>query len=184
VARRRLLLDWGIAALAVFCLAGPQAAFGGTRRIAIRAGGGYRGGYARVVSYGGYGGFYSPGYFGSYLPPAGSYLPPYWWTGQNSGTDPRQAGYNPSGGYSWDSVGALLLSTTPADARVTLDGTDIGTANYLGPIQLPMGKHTIKIEAPGYETSETTLDIQKPAVQKINILLGRAKQASALSPGR
>lgn len=179
---RRELLVLTIAAFALVSLAAPKSVLGGTPRIGFRAAhvsyGGYGGGFG---GYGYGGGFYFPG-FGGYLPqPAGSYLPPGWWAGQSSGDDPRQAGYNPSAGYSWDTVTALLLSTNPKDAGVTLDGTYIGTANYLGPIQLPMGKHTIKIEAPGYEPSETTLDVEKPAVQKLSILLGRAKQA-ALSP--
>jgi hypothetical protein len=85
--------------------------------------------------------------------------------------DPRQDGYNPNAGYEWDSVGTLLLTTFPANARVTLDGTCVGTADKLGPFQLPAGEHTLRVEAAGYEPSDTVVRFDKPGVQELDIEL-------------
>ena len=134
-------------------------------------------GYATPVysgfypSYGGYGGAYSP-YFESFSSQAPyPYMPKFWWVGPYGIDDPRQDGYNPNAGYAWDSVGTLMLSTIPAKARVKLDGTSIGAANYLGPIQLPAGDHTLRIEAAGYEPYETVLKVDSPVAQELEVRL-------------
>ena len=134
-------------------------------------------GYATPVysgfypSYGGYGGAYSiyPESSSSQAPYP--YMPKFWWVGPYVIDDPRQDGYNPNAGYAWDSVGTLMLSTFPAKARVKLDGTSIGTANYLGPIQLPAGDHTLRIEAPGYEPYDTVLWVDSPVAQDMEVRL-------------
>ncbi len=166
----------GVAILALILVQAAPSAFARGHQLAFRSAPGYN--FAGGTYFGGYyGGYSSPAYFP--LPRAGSYLPPDWWAGQNAGVDPRQDGYNPSAGYAWDSVGALLLSTTPDNARVTLDGTYVGTANELGPFQLPMGKYKLQIDAPGYKSTQITLNVQKPSVQQLHIVLSRAHQASA-----
>ena len=120
-----------------------------------------------------YWGFGSPFFanFGSGAPYAITYAPKYWWVSPYSIEDPRQDGYNPDAGYEWDSVGTLLLTTFPMKAQVTLDGTCVGTADKLGPFQLPVGEHTLRVEAAGYEPSETVVRFDKPGVQELDIEL-------------
>ncbi len=123
-------------------------------------------------SYGGSNGFYTPFYGGFYSPEPN--LPKYWWTGYYPEADSCQAGCNPDAGYSWDSVGALILSTEPKNAKVTLDGVFVGTTDRLGPFQLPAGEHTLRIEADGFEPSEKVLNVEKPNVQQLEIRLNPA----------
>jgi PEGA domain len=134
-------------------------------------------------SYGGYGGYYSP--FVS-VPSIGStdpYLPNYWWTGRYTTADPRQDGYNPSAGYNWDEVTTLIIATSPKKADVTLDGSLIGSAEDLGPIQLPAGNHTLRVEAPGYQPSETVMKVQTPSLQRLQINLKATGPAvAAIAP--
>lgn len=122
-------------------------------------------------SYGFYGGYFSPFLFFPSLPPPTPYMPNYWWTSPYSVADPRQEGYNPSSGYPMGTVATLLLITTPAKARITLDGTLIGTSDSLGPIQLPVGEHSLRVEATGYEPAETILRIEQPVLQQLEIRL-------------
>ena len=119
-------------------------------------------------SYDLYGGYYSP----FFLPQAPyPYMPKFWWVGPYGIDDPRQDGYNPNAGYAWDSVGTLILSTFPAKARVRLDGTSIGASYYLGPIQLPAGEHTLRLEAAGYEPYEAVLRVDSPVAQELEVRL-------------
>ena len=161
--------------------------------VAGQRGGGHAGGGpvsfgASYASYGysaqGYGGY---GYNGSsynYSTPSStySYLPSGWWTGSNSSGDPRGVGYNPDAGYAWDTVTTLVLETFPAKARVTLDGIFVGTMDLLGPFQLPMGQHTLRIDAPGYEPSETVLKVEKPVVQQLTVRLSAVKHVAKAGP--
>ena len=129
-------------------------------------------------------GYYSPQvYMPSFSVPY-PYAPKYWWTGYYPTEDPRQAGYNPSAGYDWQEVTALILSTSPAKAEVILDGSPIGSADSLGPIQLPIGKHTLKVEAPGFEPSETVIQVEKPSVQHLQINLKSISSAAAANQPR
>ena len=122
-------------------------------------------------NFGWFGGFYSPFLSVPTIPPARPYLPKYWWVEPYPSADPRQAGYNPASGYAKDEVTTLLLVTSPAKARVILDGLYVGTADYLGPIQLPLGEHTLRVEAAGYEPSETVLSVEAPVLQQLEVRL-------------
>jgi hypothetical protein len=117
-----------------------------------RGGGGY-GGYGGY----GFGGFTSPSY-----PLEGR---------SNYSENPCQAGCNPNAGYEWDSVGTLILDTNPPEARVTLDGIYAGTTEKLGPFQLPVGEHTLHIEAAGFEPSDVVIKFDQPGVQSLNVHL-------------
>ncbi len=122
-------------------------------------------------AYGFYGGYYSP-----FIDPAPysstePYLPKHWWVERYPSADPRQAGYNPNSGYAKEEVTTLLLSTTPVKARVVLDGLFVGTSDSLGPMQLPVGMHTLRIEAAGFEPSQTVLNIEQPAMQQLEVVL-------------
>jgi len=127
--------------------------------------------YPSFGPWGWFGGYYSPFVNMPTLPPARPYLPKYWWVEPYPSADPRQAGYNPASGYAKDEVTTLLLVTSPAKARVILDGLYVGTADYLGPIQLPLGEHTLRVEAAGYEPSETIISVEQPVLQQLEVRL-------------
>ena len=127
--------------------------------------------YPSIGPWGWFGGYYSPFVYMPTLPTTRPYLPKYWWVELYPSADPRQAGYNPASGYAKDEVTTLLLETSPAKARVILDGLYVGTADYLGPIQLPLGEHTLRVEAAGYEPSETVISVEQPVLQQLEVRL-------------
>ncbi len=132
----------------------------------------------RFAGYGGFNGYYTP-FFAAPLAPT-PYLPKYWWTGYYPEADPCQAGTcNPDAGYTWDSVEALILSTEPKNAKVTLDGVFVGTTDRLGPFQLPAGEHTLRIEAEGFAPSEKVLNVESAHVEQLEI---RLEPVAAFSP--
>jgi hypothetical protein len=122
-------------------------------------------------NFGWFGGFYSPFVNVPSIPPARPDLPKYWWVEPYPSADPRQAGYNPNSGYPKEEVTTLLLMTHPVKTRIILDGIYVGTADYLGPIQLPIGEHTLRVEAVGYEPSETVITVEQPVLQQLEINL-------------
>lgn len=133
-------------------------------------------------SFGGYGGYFSPFLSLPSLPPPYPYMPNHWWVSPYPIEDPRQAGYNPSAGYRWDEVTTLLLATYPAKTRVTLDGIYVGTTDALGPFQIPLGEHALRIEAAGYEPSETVLKVEQPALQQLEVRLNPAGRVGKSAP--
>jgi len=129
--------------------------------------------------YGGYGGFGLP-----YFAPIYSYQPPnYWWVSPYPSADPRQDAYNPSAGYEWDSVGTLILTTFPANARVTLDGTFVGASDKLGPVQLPSGNHTVHVIAEGFEPIDNIVKVDQPGPLFLDVHLQRAGSRGIAKPG-
>ncbi|HEV2351185.1 MAG TPA: PEGA domain-containing protein [Terriglobia bacterium] len=155
---------------------------------AASASGGYYGGYG----YGGYGGYGYGDYGGGYYTPygGGPYAPGYsvdpthWWTGPNGSTDGRGEGYNPNAGYAWDTVSTMLLQTNPPKARVTLDGIYVGTTDSLGPFQLPVGNHTLRIEAAGFEPSETVLRVVEPILRQLLVNLTPVTHGNKPAPAK
>lgn len=143
----------------------------------------------------GFGGFAQPNFYPSYgfgfyrpflIPPSTPvaprpYMPNGWWASPYPSQDPRQAGYNPRAGYRWEDVTTLILGTYPKKAEITLDGTPIGSAEDLGPIQLPYGDHTLRVEAAGYEPSETVLKVNTSSVRRMQINLKAVNTASQQS---
>lgn len=173
-----LLLGLSASAALVFA-AGPARPAG--HGPAARAGLGPVARFDRGPGYG-YGfGYYTPFLIPPSAPPAVSYLPKYWWTGYYDTEDPRQAGYNPNAGYRWEDVTTLILGTFPKKAEVTLDGSPIGSACDLGPIQLPPGDHTLRVEAPGFEPSETVLKAEASSVRRLQINLKATAAATKKS---
>lgn len=164
------------------CAAGPRGGGSFFRGVGAAS---YRGLFPSYGSgyWGGYGG-YSPYYGGRFAGPIGPYLPDGWWTGYYGNTDPRGPAYNPDAGYSWDSVTTLVLDTLPAKARVTLDGIFVGSADLLGPFQLPSGQHTLRVEAAGYEPSETVLKVEQPTLQQLTVKLNEASHSGKPAPRR
>jgi len=147
-----------------------------------RGGGGhaYRS-YAAAPIYGGGGSYGGYGFYPSYSLPQ-SVPPNYWWVSSYPSENPCQAGCNPNAGYEWDSVGTLILDTNPPKARVTLDGIYSGTTDKLGPFQLPVGEHTLHIEAPGFETSDIIVKFDQPGVQNLNVELKRLTASAKPAP--
>src|SRR5271157_1361364 len=104
--------------------------------------------------------------FGQRAPPPNSWLASHCHT-----PNPCLAGCNPNAGYEWDSVGTLIVDTNPPQARVSLDGIYAGTTDHLGPFQLPVGQHTLHIEAAGFEPSDIIVKFDQPGVQSLNVEL-------------
>lgn len=129
--------------------------------------------------YGFYGGYYSPFIDFSSMHTTNPYLPKHWWVERYPAADPRQAGYNPNSGYAREEVTTLILATFPTKTRVILDGLFIGTSDSLGPMQLPLGMHTLRIEAAGYEPSQTVMNVEEPAMQQLEVRLKPAATPAA-----
>lgn len=138
--------------------------------------------YGPVYGGGGYSGWYGfpafggNGLYASVTSPL-DVPPKYWWVSPYPSENPCQVGCNPNAGYEWDSVGALILNTNPPQARVTLDGIYAGTTDKLGPFQLPVGQHTLHIEAVGFEPADIIVKFDQPGVQDLNIELKRLHTA-------
>jgi hypothetical protein len=79
-------------------------------------------------------------------------------------------------------VGTLILNTNPSEARVSLDGIYAGTTDKLGPFQLPVGEHTLHIEAPGYESSDVIVKFDQPGVQSLNVEMKRLTVSAKSAP--
>lgn len=140
----------------------------------------YRSSYPSYRYVGGYG--YGYGYSPFYGSPQVSQPYNYWWVSPYPLADPRQAGYNPNGGYPLSDVTTLVLSAYPAKSQVTLDGIMVGTADELGPIELPMGEHTLRVSSPGYEPSETVLKVETPTLQQLAVNLKEINFKSKPAP--
>lgn len=150
-----------------------------------RSGGAFSAVSARAYYYPasvGYGGYFSPFLGLPSAPLAYGYLPNYWWVSSYPIADPRQDGYNPSAGYAWGGVMTLVLDTTPTKARIVLDGLFVGTTDKLGPFQLPIGEHTLRVEADGYEPSETALKVEQPFLEQLEVRLTPTKHAAKPGP--
>jgi hypothetical protein len=172
----RLILRNGFLLLAVVFL-GAEAVMAQRFRGAFGAAGGtFAPTFASSPVYGGFGfPFFAAPYYGYQLPN-------YWWVSPYPLDDTRQPGYNPSAGYEWDSVGALILTTYPANARVTLNGIFVGTANDLGPFQLPPGQHTIRLTAEGFEPSEHIVNVEQPGPLFLDVHLQRSRVEAKPGP--
>jgi PEGA domain len=184
------MMTVGLAAGTTLSIANPRgnSTIGRSFSATTNASGGARGSYAGYggygyggYGYGGYGGYYAP-YGGGYYSPGYSTGSTHWWVGPNGSNAELGVGYNANAGYAWDSVSTLLLETNPPKARVTLDGIYVGTTDSLGPFQLPMGNHTLKIEAAGFEPSETVLKVVKPVLQQLDVDLTPASHANKPAP--
>jgi hypothetical protein len=138
------------------------------------------GGFGPYGFYGG--GFYTPFINLPMLPPAYPYLPKYWWVEPYPSADPRQAGYNPNSGYPKEEVTTLLLTTYPLKTRVVLNGLFVGTSDSLGPMQLPLGVHVLRVESVGYEPSEIVLNVEQPTLQQLEVRLKRVARTAAAEP--
>jgi len=149
----------------------------GSRAVIHHHGGGAYGGFAGHARFG----YLSFPLFAAWWEPQ-TYLPNYWWVSPYPIADPRQDGYNPASGYEWSSVGALILNTTPPQARVTLNGIYASTADKLGPFQLPVGAYTFHIEATGYQPVDVVVRFEKPGVQSLDLVLKRLSTPTKPAP--
>jgi hypothetical protein len=167
---------------ATYCVAGPRGSISVARAVGQSNSGGNFGTASVQPFYGGYGDYYSPYAGTSSYSPGYAYAPNYWWTGAYPAADPRGIGNNPNAGYAWGSVTTLLLDTFPAQARVTLDGIFVGTADRLGPFQLPAGEHTLRVDAAGYEPSDTVLQVERPVLQQLQVRLTAVAHSGKPAP--
>ncbi len=128
--------------------------------------------------YGGGGWYGGYGYYGMPAQP----LPYYGLVNPTANENPCPTGCNPNSGYEWNSVGTLILATNPPQARVTLDGIYAGTTDMLGPFQLPVGEHTLHIEAAGFEPSDVIVKFDQPGTQSLDVQLKRLAASAKPAP--
>jgi hypothetical protein len=94
-----------------------------------------------------------------YQAPAGLDSPP---PTQNSvGVQPGPSHQAPAG---LDPTGGLSFEITPSDARVIVDGRDVGSVGQFTPtstaLGVPVGRHHIEIVADGYRTMSSDVDVR------------------------
>jgi len=83
-------------------------------------------------------------------------------------------------------TGGLAISTSPAGARVILDGTDSG----ISPVtlnNLPVGSHTLNVSLAGYTSQEQPVNVIADQTRVVNLVLkpmspSSGKQAAGLVP--
>jgi PEGA domain-containing protein len=77
-------------------------------------------------------------------------------------------------------LGTLAIRARPANAEVRVDGERWVTPenNDALLIQLPPGRHTIDIRAPGYRPYTTIVDIRRGETTPLNVSLGSAEPAA------
>lgn len=179
----------GLATGATICLANPPGSSALGRSFGVATNSGYSSGrsYGGYGGYGyggyGYGGYYAP-YSGGAIYSPGNSGSSHWWAGPNGSNAELGVGYNPNSGYDWNTVCTLLLQTNPPKARVTIDGIYVGTMDSLGPFQLPVGNHTLKIEAAGFEPSETVLNVKEPALRQLEVKLTPVSHGNKPAPSK
>jgi PEGA domain len=69
-------------------------------------------------------------------------------------------------------MGTLQLDATPADAALTLDGTEMGSASDFRQ-ELSAGAHLVEISAAGYESRRETVTIAAGGEQPMQVALAR-----------
>jgi len=68
-------------------------------------------------------------------------------------------------------VSSLQLRVQPLGSRVTIDGEDVGKSPLSRPIQLDLGKHTIRVEHEGYLPQEKTIEATGGGEQSLALTL-------------
>lgn len=80
-------------------------------------------------------------------------------------------------------TGGLSLNTQPADAKVSMDGEEVGQTPLT--LSLPGGQHQLNITKSGFETITDTVEIRQTAKQvdrQYRLLAERAKLKLSVSP--
>jgi hypothetical protein len=70
-------------------------------------------------------------------------------------------------------VGTLRLQVRPGDASVYVDGDFRGTAQQMGALTLPAGKHRIEIVRPGFQTVDREVEVRPGRTTTMEADLGR-----------
>ena len=83
-------------------------------------------------------------------------------------------------------TGGLAISTSPAGARVTLDGADAGISPVTIP-NIPAGNHTLNVSTAGYTPQEQPVNVVANQTRAVNLVLKLVspvseKQAAGLVP--
>ncbi|MCX6692896.1 MAG: PEGA domain-containing protein [Methanoregula sp.] len=83
-------------------------------------------------------------------------------------------------------TGGLAISTSPAGARVTLDGADAGISPVTIP-NIPAGNHTLNVSTAGYTPQEQPVNVVANQTRAVNLVLKPVspiseKQAAGLVP--
>jgi hypothetical protein len=76
-----------------------------------------------------------------------------------------------------ESNGTIAVSTTPAGAKVFVDGTAYGASPVR--VEFPLGDHTVRVEAAGYAPKTTSVKLQTTKVVTVDVVL-EAKAPAAV----
>jgi predicted Ser/Thr protein kinase len=67
-------------------------------------------------------------------------------------------------------AGRLVVESTPAGARVIVDGAGAGTAP-LGPLSLPAGEHTVRLELAGHTPEQRSVTVEAGGTSTLTVTL-------------
>lgn len=70
-----------------------------------------------------------------------------------------------------EAQGVLVVTSNVPGASIIVDGTPVGYAPWSGP--LPAGTHAVVVSAPGYATTERTVEVPADGSAQVNGALGR-----------
>jgi CHAT domain/PEGA domain len=71
-------------------------------------------------------------------------------------------------------VGYLVVASTPKDARVLLDGEELGTTPNT--FEVPVGKHDLVLAKPGYKQWEASVEIKSSPRSNVTVALERLRR--------
>jgi hypothetical protein len=77
-------------------------------------------------------------------------------------------------------VGSVSISVDVAGASVAVDGQLVGTTPLAGPLVLDLGKHTLAVQKPGFETATRALEITGGSAAPVTVALAAVVQAGQL----
>src|SRR5205823_4055464 len=77
-------------------------------------------------------------------------------------------------------VGRYQLEVTPAGARVSIDGLEVGVAPLSMPVWLSAGAHRLEISLDGYRSLQRNLDVAPDADERLSLSLVDATEMARL----
>ena len=70
-------------------------------------------------------------------------------------------------------MGQLAVHANPYQAKIKVDGKNVGNATSLTPVQLQIGRHQVIVSQSGYRTEEKTVEIKENQTTDISVTLSK-----------